>query len=132
MKVRDEHLISASAAALLLAVGGSAALSYAGGTGKSGSAEAGKEAVQADVKPDFTALDKDGDGYLSEQEFGAMGHPAQAFKDADINGDKRVNLSEFAGHAASKWMGASKPGKSEGAAPPTEKSAPEKPKSGAY
>jgi EF hand len=129
MKAHYEYRKSALAAAVLLALTGSA-LSHAGGASKGDSAEAGT--VKADVKQGFTSLDKNGDGHLSEQEFGAMGHPAQAFKDADINGDKRVDLAEYAGHAESKWMGVSKPKEPEGAAAPAEKSVPEKPKPGAY
>jgi hypothetical protein len=131
MKVHYQHRKSALAAALLLALGG-AGLAHSGGAGKTGgSAEVGKEAVKPEVKQGFTGLDRDADGYLSEQEFKAMGHPDQAFKDADIDGDKRVSLTEYVGHAESKWMGTSKAEEPKAAAP-MEKSAPEKPKSGGY
>jgi hypothetical protein len=118
--------------ALLSIVGGSTLLHAAGG-GKDSPAADGEKAVKAEVKEDFTRLDKDANGYLSEKEFGAMDHPAMdhpatAFIDADVDGNKRVTLVEYAGHSESRWMGTSKP--EEPASAPTDNSAPRQPTPG--
>lgn len=56
----------------------------------------------AAVDSDFKRLDSNQDGYLSLEEFKAMGKDDLAFRAADINGDGRLDSEEFARHLAAK------------------------------
>ena len=48
---------------------------------------------------DFMDLDTDGNGSLSEQEYGISGGPDQPFRIADTDGNGRVSRDEY-----SKWL----------------------------
>lgn len=69
-----------------LGVAGSPALAAQGG-------EAKKETP--DYGPDFKKHDRDGDGYVSLQEFVDQKRDERAFKEADANGDGRLSEDEY-------------------------------------
>jgi hypothetical protein len=50
----------------------------------------------------FKDLDANKDGYLSQEEFKAKGKDDLAFKAADLNGDERLEPSEFDKYKARK------------------------------
>jgi len=50
----------------------------------------------------FKDFDANKDGYLSEEEFKAKGKDDLAFKAADLNGDERLDPSEFDKYKARK------------------------------
>jgi hypothetical protein len=54
------------------------------------------------LKQDFKKLDKNGDGYLSMQEFKAAGKDDLAFKAADADGDGRIDMDEYVSHIEAK------------------------------
>lgn len=47
----------------------------------------------------FQDLDTDGNGSLSEREYGVIGDPSQPFSTADTNRDGRISRDEYA-----KWL----------------------------
>ena len=69
----------------------------------------------AESGPSFKDHDGNKDGYLSLEEFKAKGKDDLAFKAADIDGDERLDRSEFDKYRARKATDQSKP-----APPPTE------------
>jgi hypothetical protein len=48
------------------------------------------------LKQDFRTLDKNGDRYLSLEEFKPTGKDDLAFKAADLDGDNRLDADEYA------------------------------------
>jgi len=58
----------------------------------------------------FKDHDRNKDGYLSLEEFKAKGKDDLAFKAADIDGDERLDRSEFDKYLAKKANDQSKPG----------------------
>jgi hypothetical protein len=53
-------------------------------------------ALAASPTPNFKAIDSNGDGVISLDEFVAMGGQAAMFRAADTNGDNRLDPDEFA------------------------------------
>ncbi len=60
--------------------------------------------------PSFNDYDSNKDGYLSLDEFNARGKDDLAFKAADINGDQRLDRSEFDKYLARQANDQPKPG----------------------
>ena len=54
------------------------------------------------LKRDFKILDKNGDRYLSMQEFMVAGKDDLAFKAADADGDGRIDMDEYVNHIEAK------------------------------
>ena len=54
-----------------------------------------KGGVSRDLEAQFKALDRDGDGFVSQAELKPNQSLAAGFKDADKNGDGKLDLSEF-------------------------------------
>ena len=79
------------------------------------SAYAADHKEMAESGPSFKDHDGNKDGYLSLEEFKAKGKDDLAFKAADIDGDERLDRSEFDKYRARKATDQSKP-----AQPPTE------------
>ena len=67
-----------------------------------------------DLEQQFKALDRDGDGFLSRAEVEQNASLAAALRDADKNGDAKLDLSEFRVLQAT-----GSPDRSYGAAPAT-------------
>ena len=70
-----------------------AALALAVGVGYAADEHIGKDKSKND--PDFNALDKNHDGYLSRTEAAANPALAKKFKEADKNGDGKLSRVEY-------------------------------------
>lgn len=68
-----------------------------------GAIEAGdEEKSPTKLKQEFRKLDRNGDGYLSLEEFKALNKDDLAFKAADVNDDGRLDLAEFIRYSEAK------------------------------